>query len=183
MSDLAGTQRTPVEQVEKRIHLARGKKVLPIYDLAMLCNVLRGERTVRVNVAIMRAFAGLSLMQSANETQDRKLAELEQRLEGYDQTIRLLFDSIRQQTAQDGVNSEAAVLMRMNAVPRSIAAGLGETFAAAVQSESDLHSVRSARTYLRTLSPTDWQRAAPPNAKMSGEDYRSIWALLAGERG
>jgi len=89
---------------------------------------------------------------------------------------------IRQEAAQVGVNSEAAVLMRMNAVPRSIAAGLGETFAAA-HSESDLHSVRSARSYLRTLSPTDWQRSAPPQAKMSGEDYRSIWALLAGERG
>lgn len=70
-----------------------------------------------------------------------------------------------------GVNSEAAVLMRTNAVPHNIAAGLGETFAAA-HSESDLHSVRSARSYLRTLSPADWQRAVPPHARMSGEDYR-----------
>ena len=89
---------------------------------------------------------------------------------------------IRQNAAQVGVNSEAAVFMRMNAVPRSIAAGLGETFAAAAHSGSDLHSVRSARSYLRTLSLADWQRVAPPHAKMSGEDYRSIWALLAGER-
>jgi len=86
---------------------------------------------------------------------------------------------IRQEAAQAGFN----ILMRMNAVPRSIAAGLGETFAAAAHSESDLHSVRSARSYLRNLSPADWQRVAPPNAKMSGEDYRVIWSLLAGERG
>lgn len=82
---------------------------------------------------------------------------------------------IRQKTAQIGFNSEAAALMRLNAVPRSIAA--------AAHSDSDLHSVRSARSCLRTLSLADWQRAAPPHAKMSGEDYRSIWTLLAGERG
>ena len=76
-----------------------------------------------------------------------------------------------------------SVLMRMNAVPRSIAVGLGETFATAAQSESDLHSVRSARSYLRSLSETHWQRAVPPHVKMSGKDYRAIWSLLAGERG
>lgn len=75
---------------------------------------------------------------------------------------------IRQEAAQAGFN----ILMRMNAVSRSIAA--------AAHSGSDLHS---ARSYLRTLSPTDWQRSAPPHSKMSGEDYRSIWSLLAGERG
>jgi hypothetical protein len=26
------------------------------------------------------------------------------------------------------------------------------------------------------------QRSAPSNAKMSGEDYRAVWSLLAGER-
>lgn len=81
-----------------------------------------------------------------------------------------------------GVNSEAAVLMRMNAVPRSVAVGLGEAYTTVAQSESDLHSVRSARSYLRGLSPTDWQRAAPAHSKMSGEDYRAVWSLLAGER-
>jgi hypothetical protein len=81
-----------------------------------------------------------------------------------------------------GVNTEAAVLMRMNAVPRSIAVGLGEKYSATVKDGTDLHSVRSARTYLRGLSPTDWQHSAPPHAKMSGEDYRDIWSLLSGER-
>lgn len=80
-----------------------------------------------------------------------------------------------------GVNMEAAVLMRMNAVPRSIARALGEQYPATVKEESDFHSVRSARSYLRSLSPTDGQRSAPPHARMSGEDYRGIWSLLAGE--
>lgn len=80
-----------------------------------------------------------------------------------------------------GVNTEAAVLMRMNAVPRSIATGLGEKYAAAAKDAAELHSVRSARSYLRNLSSTDWQRSAPSRAKLSGEDYRDIWSLLAGE--
>jgi hypothetical protein len=81
-----------------------------------------------------------------------------------------------------GVNTEAAVLMRMNAVPRSIAVGLGERFSAAAKDGADLHSVRSARSYLRNLSANDWQRSAPAHTKMSGEDYRNVWSLLAGER-
>ena len=39
MSDSAGTQRVPVEQVEKLIHLARGEKVLLDSDLATLYGV------------------------------------------------------------------------------------------------------------------------------------------------
>jgi len=69
-----------------------------------------------------------------------------------------------------GVNTEPAVLMRMNAVPRSIAVGIGERFSANVKEGTDLHSVRSARSFLRGLSPTDWQRSAPAHAKMSGDD-------------
>jgi hypothetical protein len=42
--------------------------------------------------------------------------------------------------------------------------------------------VHLARTYLQGLSLSDWQRSAPPNAKMSGEDYREIWSFLTGER-
>jgi len=160
MSDSAGTQLVPVEQVEKLIHLARGEKVLLDSDLAMLygvttgnlnkavkrnqqrfpsdfmfqlsdeeaaglifqsgiskqrggrrrslpyafteqgvamlSSVLRSDRAVQVNVAIMRAFVSLRRMLSANEALARKLAELERRLEGNDQAIRSLFDAIRQ---------------------------------------------------------------------------------------
>ena len=88
----------------------------------------------------------------------------------------------RSSPAKPGVNTEAGVLMRMNAVPRSIAVYLGDRFSATVKDGADLHSVRSARSYLRTLSPGDWQRSAPAHAKLSGDDYRVVWALLAGER-
>jgi hypothetical protein len=64
--------------------------------VAMLSSVLRSERAVQVNVAIMRAFVGLRRMLAGNETLARKLAELERRLEGHDQAIKSLFDAIRE---------------------------------------------------------------------------------------
>ena len=64
--------------------------------VAMLSSVLRTERAVLVNVAIMRAFVSLRRMLAANETLARKLAELEERLEGHDEAIRSLFQAIRE---------------------------------------------------------------------------------------
>lgn len=79
----------------------RGKnlKYLPYafteQGVAMLSSVLRSERAVQVNVAIMRAFVSLRRMLAGNEVLARKLAELERRLEGHDQAIKSLFDAIR----------------------------------------------------------------------------------------
>ena len=67
--------------------------------VAMLSSVLRSERAVRVNIAIMRAFVGLRRLLATNEVLARKLAELERRLEGHDQAIRSLFDAIRELAA------------------------------------------------------------------------------------
>ena len=64
--------------------------------VAMLSSVLRSERAVQVNVAIMRAFVGLRRLLATNEVLARKLAELERRLEGHDQAIKSLFDAIRE---------------------------------------------------------------------------------------
>ncbi len=64
--------------------------------VAMLSTVLRSERAVQVNVAIMRAFVSLRRMLAANETLARQLAELERRIEGHDVAIKSLFDAIRE---------------------------------------------------------------------------------------
>lgn len=64
--------------------------------VAMLSSVLRSERAVQVNVAIMRAFVSLRRMLAGNHALARKLAELEHRLEGHDASIRFLFEAIRQ---------------------------------------------------------------------------------------
>ncbi len=62
----------------------------------MLSSVLRSERAVQVNVAIMRAFVSLRRMLADNRGLAAKLAELERRLEGHDQAIKSLFDAIRE---------------------------------------------------------------------------------------
>ena len=77
-----------------------GRRYLPYafteQGVAMLSSVLRSERAVQVNVAIMRAFVSLRRMLADNEALARKLAELERRLEGHDTSIRSLFEAIRQ---------------------------------------------------------------------------------------
>ena len=81
-----------------------------------------------------------------------------------------------------GVNSESAVLMRMNSVPRSVADPLGKRFA--IDSiDTDSRSVRSAREFLKSLNSSDWDAVRPKKSTMSGEDYRDIWRHLSGEQG
>lgn len=80
-----------------------GRRYLPHafteQGVAMLSSVLRSERAVQVNVAIMRAFVSLRRILASNEILARKLTELERRLEGHDKGIKSLFDAIRELTA------------------------------------------------------------------------------------
>jgi len=80
-----------------------GSRYLPFafteQGVAMLSSVLRSERAVQVNVAIMRAFVSLRRMLASNETLAGKLAELERRLETHDRAIKSPFDAIRELAA------------------------------------------------------------------------------------
>jgi len=62
----------------------------------MLSSVLKSKRAVLVNVAIMRAFVRLRQVLSTNKELAHKLAELERKLGEHDDSIRSLFDAIRQ---------------------------------------------------------------------------------------
>jgi hypothetical protein len=77
-----------------------GRRYLPYafteQGVAMLSSVLRSERAVRVNIAIMRAFVQLRQLLGDHVELARKLTELEQRLEGHDTAIHSLFAAIRQ---------------------------------------------------------------------------------------
>ena len=64
--------------------------------VAMLSTVLRTERAVQVNIAVMRAFVQLRRVLGTHAELARKLTDLEQRIEGHDTAIRSLFDAIRQ---------------------------------------------------------------------------------------
>jgi phage regulator Rha-like protein len=64
--------------------------------VAMLSSVLRSQRAVQVNIAIMRAFVRLREALSLHKELAHKLAELERKIEGHDENIRSLFEAIRQ---------------------------------------------------------------------------------------
>ena len=64
--------------------------------VAMLSSVLRSERAVQVNIAIMRAFVQLRQVLGSHAELARKLTELERRIVGHDDAIRSLFEAIRQ---------------------------------------------------------------------------------------
>ena len=64
--------------------------------VAMLSSVLNSQRAAQVNIAIMRAFVRLRQTLSLHKDLAHKLAELEHKIEGHDENIRILFEAIRQ---------------------------------------------------------------------------------------
>jgi ORF6N domain len=60
--------------------------------VAMLSSVLRSERAVKVNIAIMRAFVQLREMLSSNQQLRRKIEEMEKR---YDAKFQIVFSAIK----------------------------------------------------------------------------------------
>ncbi len=64
--------------------------------VAMLSSVLRSERAVKVNIAIMRAFVQLRATLETNRELGQKFAELEKRVGTHDHEIAAIIDAIRQ---------------------------------------------------------------------------------------
>jgi len=81
-----------------------------------------------------------------------------------------------------GVNTEEAVLMRMNFAPRSVAENLGREFRANFGQAADTAGVREAREFLKNMDEDDWKRIRPEGSHLSGSDYMNVWKLLSGER-
>jgi hypothetical protein len=101
-----------------------GRRHLPYafteQGVAMLSTVLRSERAVLVNIAIMRAFVQLRQVLGSHVELARKLTELEQRIEGHHTAIRSLFDAIRQlmaPPAPDQPPKEIGFHIKEDAVP------------------------------------------------------------------
>ena len=64
--------------------------------VAMLASVLRSPQAARINIAIMRAFVRLRETLSLHKDLAHKLTELERKIEHHDESIRTLFEAIRQ---------------------------------------------------------------------------------------
>ncbi len=63
------------------------------HGIAMLSSVLRSDRAVQVNIAIMRAFLQLRAMLATHEDLRRKISEMEKR---YDARFHAVFATLRQ---------------------------------------------------------------------------------------
>ena len=61
--------------------------------VAMLSGILRSERAVEVNIAIMRTFVQLRKLMGSNKELARKINEMENK---YDEQFRVIFDAIKQ---------------------------------------------------------------------------------------
>ena len=80
-----------------------------------------------------------------------------------------------------GVKTEEAVLMRMNAAPRSIARNLGKLYRETVGEDDGRYSVVKAREFLKSLDRNDWNGARPESAPLSGGGYKRLWKVLSGQ--
>ena len=82
--------------------LERGahSKYLPMafteQGIAMLSSVLNSNRAIEVNITIMRAFVQLRKISYSQKQLDRKVQEIEERLEDHDGDIEAIFEAIRQ---------------------------------------------------------------------------------------
>jgi len=82
--------------ISSRIKHAPNVFVFTEQGVAMLSSVLNSERSVQVNIAIMRAFVKLREMLSTNKELAHKLAQIERKIEKHDDEIKLIFDALRQ---------------------------------------------------------------------------------------
>lgn len=78
-----------------------------------------------------------------------------------------------------GVNSDEAVLMRINNIPRSIASDLGHVYKSQV---SDIYksTTTEVSNWLKNQPTSVWDNAVN-NKEISGSDYKRVWGILNGE--
>lgn len=77
-------------------HLKYAPYAFTEQGVAMLSSVLRSERAVKVNIAIMRAFVKLRRVLEGNRELATKFSELEARVGKHDEEIGAIIDAIRQ---------------------------------------------------------------------------------------
>ena len=86
--------------------------------VAMLSSVLGSQRAIHVNVAIMRTFVRLRETLSLHKELAHKLTELERKIEGHGESIRSLFEAIRQlMTPPEQPRKEIGFHIKENGIP------------------------------------------------------------------
>jgi hypothetical protein len=89
--------RRNIRRFPKDFMFRGGSRYLPFafteHGVAMLSSILRSDRAVQVNIAIMRAFLQLRAMLATHEDLRRKILEMEKR---YDSKFHAVFATLRQ---------------------------------------------------------------------------------------
>jgi hypothetical protein len=83
--------------LKRGAHLKYAPYAFTEQGVAMLASVLKSERAIAVNIAIMRAFVHLRQILTAHRNLARRLSELERT---YDGKFAVVFDAIRQLMAE-----------------------------------------------------------------------------------
>jgi len=76
-----------------------------------------------------------------------------------------------------GVNSEEAVLLRKENIPRTIANNLGNQLKGEFGNET---LMKNSSDIVNWLQEKNWQNIIPTTKNISGEEYKKIWKKLAG---
>jgi hypothetical protein len=102
-ADLAVTAPPSSSMMSQIVTSSRRKLVAPPYafteqGVAMLSSVLRSQRAVEVNIAIMRTFVQLRRLMDSNRELARKIEAMEKK---YDEQFAVVFDAIKRLIAED----------------------------------------------------------------------------------
>jgi hypothetical protein len=175
INDIAGTGQDQRRVAEIAKAWVSGKSVQEIArayftgddDTAKITDACRGISKALINNSVW-GLAALSKLPGSG-LDWAKLSEEEQR------SINLLPAFL-----YHGVDTEDAVLMRMNQVPRSVAKSIGETMRKANGTDREI-TVQEARQFIKGLRADEWDRLKPTNAALTGSQYREVWQKLSGE--
>jgi hypothetical protein len=95
-AELCSRSRSQVVTLKRGQNVKYRPSAFTEQGVAMLSSVLRSERAVKVNIAIMRAFVKLRETLETNRQLARKFDELESRVGKHDDEIAAIIEAIRQ---------------------------------------------------------------------------------------
>lgn len=95
-AEKSGRSRSQIVTLKRGRNLKYRPYAFTEQGVAMLSSVLRSQRAVQVNIAIMRAFVQLRSALESNRELARRFSELEKRVGKQDQNIAAILEAIRQ---------------------------------------------------------------------------------------
>jgi hypothetical protein len=98
MIELSREEILGISQIVTSSNIKYSKRVRAFTEqgVAMLSSVLKSDRAIEVNIAIMRAFVQLRKSDASKREIEKKLKQVENHLAKHSDDIKLIFEAIRQ---------------------------------------------------------------------------------------